>query len=71
MQTPTCDDYFLNHRDESKRIGRDAAIIGKARGWNCLSPNRVATLVYECHLDVCGTYIDAAAECAHGENFPQ
>ena len=67
MQTPTCDDHFLNHRDQLKRIGRDTAIVGKARGWNGLSPDRVTELVHQCYFDVGGTDIDAAAECAHGD----
>jgi hypothetical protein len=69
MQTPTCDDHFLNNRDQLNRIGRDGAIVRKPRSWNCFSPNCLAALVYERHLDVCGTYIEAAAECAHGEYF--
>src|ERR1700728_3227780 len=71
MQTPTGDDQFLNHRDQLKRIGRDAAIVGKARSWNCFSPKRVTALVHQRHLDVRGTYIDAAAECAgHRNTYP-
>src|ERR1700676_5177728 len=65
MHPPTRDDYFLNHRDQPERVGRYAAIVGKARGWNCLSPDRVTELVHQCHFDVGGTDIDAAAECAH------
>src|ERR1700677_3166692 len=57
MQAPTCHDHFLNHRDQLKRIGRDAAIVGEARSCYRFSPKRVTALVYQRHLDVGRTYI--------------
>jgi hypothetical protein len=46
MRTPTFDDHFFDHRDQSKHIGRDAALIGNARCRNCLGPNRAGALVH-------------------------
>jgi hypothetical protein len=46
MQAPSHDDHFLNHRDQCECISRNAEIVRHARGWNRLSPNRVAALIH-------------------------